>query len=81
MSNLGMLLQAKGQLDEAEALFRNALQTYRETLGNCHPSTLASINNLGKLLQAQGRLDDAGVLFSELRELREAGQLKHPSTE
>ena len=42
-----------------------ALQAKRETLGECHPSTLASMNNLGVLLQAQGDLGGAAPLIRE----------------
>ena len=41
------MLQDQGKYDEAEPLFREALKVRRETLGDRHPSTLASINNLG----------------------------------
>ena len=49
-SNLGVLLQAKGDLAAAESLLREALEVRRETLGNRHPRTLNSTNNLGVLL-------------------------------
>ena len=52
-------------LDCAEALFREALEGRRETLGDRHPHTLDSIYGLGMLLQTQGRLGDAIPLFRE----------------
>ena len=55
INNLGSLLQAKGDLAAAEALYREALVVQRETLGNRHPNTLNSIHNLGLLLEEQGR--------------------------
>ncbi|KAL1515349.1 hypothetical protein AB1Y20_001979 [Prymnesium parvum] len=70
INNLGGLLQAQGRLDEAGALYREALEAKRETLGNCHLDTLMSINNLGMLLKAQGRLDEAGALYREALEAR-----------
>ena len=48
-----------------DALAREALAAQRETLGDQHPSTLASINNLGLLLQAKGELGEAVALFRE----------------
>ena len=55
----------KGDLDGAEALFREAMEAQRETLGDRHPSTLRSINNLGGLLMEQGRPGDAIPLLRE----------------
>jgi hypothetical protein len=43
VSNLGALLQAKGDLAAAEPLYREALEVRRETLGDRHPDTLTSI--------------------------------------
>ena len=47
-------LQVQGKYEEAEPLYREALEVKRETLGNRHPSTLASIRGLGNLLKAKG---------------------------
>ena len=55
ISNLGLLLQDQGKLDEAGVLYREALEAKRATLGDRHPSTLTSMNNLGSLLHDQGR--------------------------
>ena len=79
--NLGLLLQAQGQLEGAEVLYREALEARRAKFGNWHPETLDSINCLGTLLQDQGQLEDAGVL---LREALEASRAilgtRHPNT-
>ena len=40
------LLQAMGKLEEARPLYEEALQACRETLGDRHPDTLASISNI-----------------------------------
>lgn len=47
INNLGGLLQERGQLEAAEALYMEALAARRQTLGDTHPDTLISINNLG----------------------------------
>ena len=60
--NLGLLLQAQGQLKDAEVLLREVLKASRATLGNRHEDTLVAINNLGSLLEAQGKYEDAEVL-------------------
>ena len=41
--------------DEAEPLYRKALEVWRETLGDRHPDTLTSMNDLGLLVDGQGR--------------------------
>ena len=43
ITNLGTLLQDKGDLTAAEPLLREALQATRETLGDRRPETLSSI--------------------------------------
>ena len=48
-------LQAQGMYDEAEPLYRKALEVWRETLGDRHPDTLTSMNDLGLLVDGQGR--------------------------
>jgi tetratricopeptide (TPR) repeat protein len=72
VNNLGLLLQAQGQLDEAQPLLEEALKGNRSLLGGIgqQPSlleerTLASVNNLGMLRLDQGRLDEARPLLEE----------------
>ena len=83
INQLGRLLRDQGDLDGAEALFREAMpmEARRETLGDKHPSTLTSINNLGSLLDAKGDLDGAEALYREALEARREtlGDL-HPDT-
>ena len=45
----------KGDLSAAELLYREALQVYRETLGDWHPVTFMSINHLGRLLKDKAK--------------------------
>ena len=59
INNMGSLLQAMDQLEEARLLFAEALQASKETLGDNHPSTLLSINNLAFLLGNQDTLAEA----------------------
>ena len=65
INNYASLLHKQGKLDDAEPLFREALDGRRATLGDRHPSTLTSINNYAQLLRNQGKLDDAQPLFRE----------------
>ena len=64
INNLGSLLQARGELEEAEPLYREALVASREVLGPRHPSTLKLINRLGRLLKARGELEEAEALMN-----------------
>jgi len=52
-------------LNEAEPLFREALEGRRRTLGATHPHTLSGINNLAGLLQDLAKLDEAELLYRE----------------
>ena len=47
INNLGLLLQKQGKPTKAAPLLGEVLQAKRELLGDCHRSTLASMNNLG----------------------------------
>ena len=44
-----------GRYEEAEPLYRQALQIGRETLGEGHPDYATRLNNLATLLVATGR--------------------------
>ena len=78
---VGNLLSDQGDLEGAGALYREALQARRETLGDKHPDTLGSINNLANLLKDQGDLEGAGALYREaLQAQRETLGDKHPDT-
>ena len=72
MNQVGRLLQDQGKLEEAEGLFRRALEGKEATLGAMHPSTLASVNNLGMLLKEQGKLEEAEGLSRRALEGKEA---------
>ena len=74
-------LKAQGKYDEAEQLYRKALEVALETHGNRHPDTLSSINNLGTLLEAKGDLAAAEPLCREALEARrETLGERHPDT-
>ena len=78
---MGGLLQDMGKLKEARPLLEEALQTCRETLGDRHPSTLASIYNVGLLLEAMGELGEAEPLLEEaLQGRKETLGDRHPDT-
>ena len=81
LNNLGRLLQDQGNLDGAAPLILDALQGYRETLGDRHADTLSSIANLGSLLCAKGDLNGAAPLLREaLQVSRETLGDRHKDT-
>ncbi|HEX2095280.1 MAG TPA: tetratricopeptide repeat protein [Longimicrobiaceae bacterium] len=68
---LARLLRARGRLDEAESLYRRALEGSGRVLGPEHPDTLTSVSNLALLLWERGRPDEAERLFRRALEARE----------
>ena len=81
LDTLAQELQVQGMHDEAEPLYREALEMDREMLGSGHPNTLTAINNLGQLLQIKGDLAAAKPLCREALELRrETLGDRHPDT-
>ncbi|CAJ1373643.1 unnamed protein product [Effrenium voratum] len=64
--NLAGLKQARGHLEEAEALDREALAGCREVLGDENAQTLQSGNCLARLLHEQGMLQEAEELLKEV---------------
>ena len=66
ISNLGVLLQAKGDLAAAELLLQEALEGLRSALGDQHPDTLLSTGSLGMLLKSKGDLAAAAELLGLL---------------
>ncbi len=59
----------RGDAAEGEALFRRALQIRSASLGDDHPSTLATEVNLGGVLATLDRLDDAASVLAHVLEL------------
>ncbi len=63
-SNLAVQLTDRGQYQEAEALFSEALAVRIRDLGDQHPLVGQTILTLGRLYRGQGRLDRAEVFFT-----------------
>ena len=59
LDDLATLLQYSGDLDGAEAFFRESLEMRRELQGDRHIDVGVSLNNLAMLLQAKGDLAGA----------------------
>ena len=62
-------------------LYEEELQASRETLGDRHPDTLASIDSMATLLKGIGKPEEARLLLEEaLRARRETLGDRHPDT-
>ena len=80
LNNLAELLRATGRYEEAEPLFREAMETTGKALGTDHPDYATSLNNLAGLLRDTGRYEEAEPLFREAMETgpRRSGR-DHPN--
>jgi len=69
LNNLASVLREQGRNEEAEGLYREALEIDRATLGEWHPDYASHLNNLGSVVKAQGRYDVAEALYREALEI------------
>ncbi|KAK4164715.1 phosphorylase superfamily [Cladorrhinum sp. PSN259] len=67
--------------EEAERIYRQALELKEKVLGREHRSTLDSMNNLGLVLQNQGKYEEGEQIHRQALKLKEEvlGR-EHPST-
>lgn len=65
-------LDELGDAEEAEALYREALEIARATIGMGHPSYATHLNNLAGVVKAQGRYGEAEALYREALEIDRA---------
>ena len=81
INDLAILLNDQGNVNEAEILYRRALETREQTLGLEHPDTLTSVNDLGTFLMKQGKLAEAEPLLQRAVEGRKRTLgANHPHT-
>ena len=79
LSDLGVLLWAKGLYSEAEPLMRRALALDETAFGNEHPNVAVRLKNLAALLKATNRLGEAEPLMRRALAIDEAASGKdHP---
>lgn len=64
-SNEAVALEAIGELDEAERIAREVLETQRRAFGDAHDDTLSSASNLGNMLVRTGHHDEAEAILRE----------------
>ena len=60
--DLAALYYVRGKLDEAEAMWKRALEGYEKALGPDHPNTLTSAQSLGTLYRDRGQLVEAAKM-------------------
>src|ERR1035437_941540 len=70
MNNLGLVLHAQGELEEARKLHEKNLAACSRVLGLDHPDTRSSRNSLAEALRAQGELAGARKLQEEVLDIR-----------
>jgi len=68
---LAELYREQGKYDDAEPLYKRALEISEKSLGSAHPDVASSLNNLASLYQHQGKYDDAEPLFKHALVIRE----------
>lgn len=69
-ANLGLILWNRGEIDEAERLWRDALAGYERSLGPTDVNVATVAFNLGQLLHGQGRYGEAEPLYRQALEVR-----------
>jgi hypothetical protein len=58
-------MRDQGKLGESEALYRKALESYREGMGARHPETLEAMDNLASVLRDQNKMSEVEALLRE----------------
>jgi tetratricopeptide (TPR) repeat protein len=72
LTQAGLYLWQRGDLQQAHALLERALAIREAHLGARHPDTAQSLNDLGLVLQDQGAYDQARVLHERALAIRES---------
>ncbi len=80
-NRVGLYIQNRLRYNEAEILYRKALEIRQKVLGEEHPGTAMSINNLAYLLQTTGRYEEAEPFCRKALEINQKvlGE-EHPDT-
>jgi CHAT domain-containing protein/Tfp pilus assembly protein PilF len=71
LNNLAVLYARQARFDEAEPLYRRALEITEKVHGQEHPSVAISLNNLAAVCEQQGRLAEAVPLLQRSLRTRE----------
>ena len=63
LNDLGLLLEAEGELNDAETIYRRSADAHAEAFGKEHPSTAVARANLAGILAMRGEADAATALL------------------
>ena len=81
LNDLGLLLEAEGELDDAEAMYQRSAEAHAVAFGNEHPATAAARANLAGMLAMRGEAVAATALLERsLAVLRAAFGPRHDDT-
>ncbi|KAJ6003887.1 hypothetical protein N7540_013169 [Penicillium herquei] len=69
--NCGWYLQRRGAYEEAEVMYRRALEAREKVHGREHPNTLSCVNNLGNVISSQGKYEEAEVMYRRALQAQE----------
>ena len=62
-------LEDQGRYFQAEALYSQALEIDRATIGEAHPDYAAHLNNLAGVVSAQGRYTEAEAIYTQVLDI------------
>lgn len=71
LSDLAALYSSQGKYEQAQPLYKRALQIREQKLGPEHPNTAISLNNLASLYQVQEMYTDAQPLYERVLQVYE----------
>jgi tetratricopeptide (TPR) repeat protein len=81
LNDMGYVLRASGDLDNAEKYYRESLAMYRRVLGDKHPYVATELENVAFTLQSKGDLAGAEALLGQALEIhRDQQGANHPET-
>ncbi len=81
LNRTGYYFHQKGRYEAADPLYQQALELYRELLGERHPEVAQSLVSLGGLRYNQGRYPEALGLLLEAESIRlDTLGVNHPRT-
>jgi tetratricopeptide (TPR) repeat protein len=81
LNDMGYVLRASGDLDNAEKYYRESLAMYRRVLGDKHPYVATELENVAFVLHSKGDLAGAETLLRQALEIhRDQQGASHPET-
>ena len=79
LSNLALTLENTNRYEEAESLYREAIDFTKQNFGELHPSYIVYLNALANLLRRMTRYDEAKAKYEQaLNILRSNSNYEHP---